>query len=143
MRRKSPNITRLFKHRGDFTWQEVKIEEYKDETTDWSRVIRCVLIGRHNETTKFHVRYFEVSPGGYTSFEKHRHEHVVIGIRGKGIAICGKKKFELDFLDVLYIAPNIPHQLRNPFIEPFGFLCIVNAKRDRPKILTPPYSSPW
>jgi hypothetical protein len=35
---------------------------------------------------------------------------------------------------VVYIAPNDPHQFRNPEEagEPFGFLCIVNAERDRP-----------
>jgi hypothetical protein len=41
----------------------------------------------------------------------------------------------MDFLDTLYIAPEAPHQLSNPFREPFGFFCIVNAKRDKPKMI--------
>jgi len=35
---------------------------------------------------------------------------------------------------VVYIAPGDPHQFRNDEgDEPFGFLCIVNAERDRPQ----------
>jgi ribulose-bisphosphate carboxylase large chain len=133
--KKTHNKTRLFKHKGNFTWQGIKTERYKNVGNDWKDIIRMVLIGSHNESTKFHLRYFEIAPGGYSSFEKHRHEHVVIGIRGKGVAVCGEKRYRLDFLDVLYISPLTPHQLRNPFNEPFGFLCIVNAKRDKPRIL--------
>jgi ribulose-bisphosphate carboxylase large chain len=133
------NKTRLYKHKGDYTWHGIKTEKYKDKGSHWADVIRKVLIGGKTESTKFHLRYFEISPGGFTSFEKHKHEHVVVGIRGKGKALCGKKMYEMSFLDTLYIAPDTPHQLSNPFHEPFGFLCIVNAKRAKPKILTPPF----
>lgn len=129
------NKTRFYKYKGNYTWQGIKVEEYKTEGGNWAGIIRKVLIGRHNESTKFHLRYFEIAPGGYSSFEKHKHEHVVVGIRGKGKVLCGKRHYELNFLDTLYIAPNEPHQLSNPFHELFGFLCIVNAKRDKPKIL--------
>jgi quercetin dioxygenase-like cupin family protein len=136
-KRKVSNKSRFYKHKGNFTWREVKTERYKTEDSNWTGIIRKVLIGRHDESTKFHLRYFEISPGGYSSFEKHKHEHVVVGIRGKGEVLCGTKRYELNFLDTFYIAPDTPHQLSNPFSEPFGFLCIVNAKRDKPKILSP------
>lgn len=134
-KRKVSNKSRFYKHKGNFTWQGVKTERYKTDGSNWAGIIRKVLISRHNASTRFHLRYFEISPEGYSSFEKHKHEHVVVGLRGKGNVLCGKKNYELNFLDTLYIAPNTPHQLSNPFSEPFGFLCIVNAKRDRPKIL--------
>jgi ribulose-bisphosphate carboxylase large chain len=136
------NKTRFYKHKGNYTWQGIKTERYKDKGSHWADVIRRVLVGNHNESAKFHLRYFEILPGGYTSFEKHKHEHVVVAIRGRGIVFCGEsesdhtgKNYTLNFLDTLYIAPDTPHQLSNPFREPFGFLCIVNAKRDKPKIL--------
>ena len=129
------NKTRLYKHKGNFTWKGIKTESYKTAGTDWKDAIRKVLIDSHNASTKFHLRYFEIAPGGYSSFEKHKHEHVVMGIRGKGKVVCDKKNYQLNFLDTLYIAPCIPHQLSNPFHEPFGFLCIVNTKRDKPKSL--------
>jgi ribulose-bisphosphate carboxylase large chain len=130
---KKRNRTTLYRYKGDFSWQGVKIEEYKPVGKDWSRMIRQTLIGNHGESTKFHIRYFEIAPGGYSSFETHRHEHVVIGIRGEGVCTVKKKKYAIGFLDTLYIEPSAPHQLTNPFKEPFGFFCIVNAKRDRPK----------
>ncbi len=129
------NKTKLYKYKGNFTWQGIRIERYKLNGTNWSDIVRQTLIGNHGETAKFHLRYFEIAPNGYSSFEMHKHEHVVIGIRGKGMCIVRKKKYEIGFLDTLYIEPYAPHQLRNPFDKPFGFFCLVNAKRDRPKIL--------
>jgi ribulose-bisphosphate carboxylase large chain len=42
------------------------------------------LSGKRGESQRFHVRYFEIAPGGYSTLEKHEHEHVVIPIRGRG-----------------------------------------------------------
>lgn len=127
--------SRLYRHRGDFTWTGIKTEKYKPKGGDWADIVRRVLIGNHGEAVRFHLRYFEISPGGYSSFEKHRHEHVVICVRGRGRVLTGKRRHTMNFLDTLYIASEEPHQLSNPYDEPFGFFCIVNAKRDKPKIL--------
>lgn len=135
LKAKDGNVDRLYKHRGNHTWKGVKTERYKPTGGGWADIVRRVIIGSHGESAGFHLRYFEISPGGYSSFEKHRHEHVVICIKGKGKVFTGKTKHALNYLDTLYIAPNTPHQLINPFSEPFGFLCIVNAKRDKPKLL--------
>ena len=129
------NKSRLHRHRGDFKWQGIKTKKYKLQGGDWAHVIRRVLVGHGGESARFHLRYFEISPGGYTSFERHRHEHVVICVRGKGKVRTDKKMNTMNYLDTLYIAPFAPHQLRNPFDEPFGFFCIVNSKRDKPKPL--------
>lgn len=135
--KKSPdaNRTRLNRYKGKFSWQGVKKERYKKESGNWADIVRQTLIGNRGETTRFHLRYFEIEPGGFSSYELHKHEHVIIGIQGKGVCIVGKRRYRIDFLDTLYIEPNAPHQLNNPFKEPFGFFCIVNSKRDRPKIL--------
>jgi len=134
---KQKNRNRFYKYQGDFSWQRIKTEKYKSAGNGWADIIRQTLIGNHGETAKFHLRYFEIAPNGFSSFEKHRHEHVVIGIKGEGMCIVGKKKYRIAFLDTLYIKPNEPHQLRNPHNEPFGFFCIVNAKRDKPIIIGP------
>ncbi|MCX5718190.1 MAG: cupin domain-containing protein [Nitrospirae bacterium] len=131
----SENKSALYKHKGKFRWQGIKIEKYKQSNGDWADIVRQTLIGNQGETSKFHVRYFEIAPRGCSSFEMHRHEHVVTCIRGKGKVMAGKRLYEMNFMDTLYISPNTPHQLRNPFKSPFGFLCIVNAKRDKPIIL--------
>ena len=127
--------TVFYKHKGDFEWSGVKAEPYKAGGSDWSNIIRRVLIGVHGESTKFHVRYFEISPAGNSSLELHRHEHVVICVKGKGVVLTGRRKRTMGFMDTIYISPNTVHQLSNPYPEPFGFLCIVNSRRDRPKVL--------
>jgi quercetin dioxygenase-like cupin family protein len=132
---KKANRTALYRHKGNLTWQGVSNEPYKTEGDEWSNIVRKVLIGSRGESTKFHVRYFEIASGGCSSLERHRHEHVVICVRGEGIVQTEGKRSRMKFMDTLYISPYTVHRLSNPFEAPFGFLCIVNAKRDRPKIV--------
>lgn len=125
-------------HRGDWTWEGVPLEPYKPTTETYRGVTRRELVGKRGESPRFHVRYFEVAPGGFTTYERHHHEHVVIGQRGRGEALVGEQVLPIGPGDVVYVAPLEPHQLRNRAprgAEPFGFLCIVNAERDRPEAL--------
>jgi ribulose-bisphosphate carboxylase large chain len=108
-------------------------QEYKAAADQHCGVTRSVLVGEGGEKTAFHVRYFEVAPGGFTTLERHAHEHVVVVMRGRGVAVLGGEEHELGYGDALYVAPDEVHQLRNPSAqEPFGFLCMVDAVRDRP-----------
>jgi quercetin dioxygenase-like cupin family protein len=132
---KQTNRCALYRHKGDMTWRGVADEPYKTVTGGWSNIIRRVLIGARGESARFHVRYFEIAPGGSSSLERHRHEHVVICVKGEGIVRTGKTKRGMGFMDTLYIAPDTIHQLSNPFKIPFGFFCIVNARRDKPEVL--------
>ena len=132
---KRANKNAFYKHKGDFQWRGVKDEPYKDKGSDWSNIIRRVLIGAHGESARFHVRYFEISSKGNSSLELHRHEHVVVCVKGRGIVLTGRTKHTMEFMDTVYISPDTVHQLSNPYNEPFGFLCIVNSRRDRPKVL--------
>lgn len=133
---KTQSTTSFYKYKGNFSWRDIKTEKYKQDKGDWSGILRRTLIGSHGETAKFHLRYFEISHGGCSSFERHKHEHVVVCIRGRGVCIAGNRKYRIGFLDTLYLEPNMPHQLRNPFKEPFGFFCMVNSRRDKPEILS-------
>lgn len=134
------NHSKVIRNTG-FTWTGVPLEEYKDTTDTWRGITRTELSGKRGESQNFHVRYFEIAPGGYSTLEKHEHEHVVIPMRGRGEVQFGCYVYRIGFGDVVYVAPNDPHQFRNPVAdvdaeataEPFGFLCIVNAERDRPE----------
>lgn len=130
------NKSALYKFNGDYTWQGTESEVYKPDGSNFANILRHVLIGNHGESSLFNLRYFEVGKGGYSSLERHRHEHVVVCVRGKGKAVIGDKVHDLGFLDTVYISPNEPHQLLNAGDEPFGFLCIVNSERDRPAALS-------
>ncbi|TAN44554.1 MAG: cupin domain-containing protein [Nitrospirae bacterium] len=127
------NKDRIHRYKGDGKWSGVKTEKYKNQNGGWASIVRNVLIGNCGESAKFHLRYFEIAPGGFSSLERHKHEHVVVCIRGKGKIQVGRKQYTLNFLDTAYIAPDTAHQLLNHYDNPFGFFCIVNAKRDRPK----------
>ena len=128
------NHSKVVRHNGDFTWAGVPLEPYKDTTEFWKGITRRELSGKRGESMNFHVRYFEIAPGGFSTLEKHHHEHVVIPIRGQGEVQFGCFIYQVAMGDVVYIAPDDPHQFRNPehHHEPFGFLCIVNAERDPP-----------
>ncbi len=122
-----------------FCWQGVPITAYKAEASHHQGVSRTVLAGETGESTSFHVRYFEIGLDGYSSLERHQHEHVVVVLRGKGEVQLGSQVHALGFGDVVYVAPGEVHQLRNPAgTEPFGFLCLVDAHRDRPEVLPQP-----
>ncbi len=119
----------IYRH-GETGWQQAPIKLYQDETGSWKGVTRQVLF--ESDLTGFQTRYFEVAPGGYTSWEKHRHEHSVIVVRGRGQVRLGDKIEDIDTFDAVAVASNLPHQFLNPYIEPFGFLCIVDRERDKP-----------
>ncbi|MGI5844232.1 MAG: cupin domain-containing protein [Candidatus Xenobium sp.] len=132
----SLKASRLLPHTGDFQWAGVVPTDYK-ESGDFREVTRRVFVGDQKEPTSFHVRYFEVAPGGFTTLEHHEHAHCVVVLRGCGEVMLNCQTHPLRFADVLYVAPWESHQLRNPHpTEPFGFLCIVDAVRDRPQDVT-------
>ncbi|MBI4641176.1 MAG: cupin domain-containing protein, partial [Candidatus Tectomicrobia bacterium] len=126
----------LYRFHSNYTWEHIPVEEYKPGEGDWKSIIRQVIVGKKGESTAFELRYFEIEPGGYSSLEKHLHEHVIIAVRGKGEVLAGCERHQLAFLDTVYISPDQPHQLLNPYSEPFGFFCIVNRDRDRPRPLS-------
>jgi ribulose-bisphosphate carboxylase large chain len=129
------NHSKVIRHLGDFQWKDVPLEPYKETTEFWKGITRRELVGKRGESPRFHVRYFELAPGGYSTLEEHEHEHAVIPIRGRGEVQFGCYIYQVGFGDVLYVSPSDPHQFRNPegATEPFGFLCVVNAERDRPQ----------
>src|SRR5262245_46247386 len=120
--------SRVHRFRPGFRWDGVPAAEYKQAAEHWCGVARMTLAGGRGEQTAFHVRYFEIAPGGFSSLERHRHEHVVVVLRGRGRVRLGEAVHDVGFGDTIYVAPHEPHQFRNPSAEePFGFLCVVDA----------------
>ncbi len=123
----------------NFTWQGVKIQPYKEGTGNFRGVVRQVLAGKTpDEKVRFELRYFELAPGGYTSLERHAHEHVVIVLRGEGYVLIGEEVVRVHPFDLVYTRPFALHRLMNASTtEPFGFLCTVDRERDRPRYPSP------
>jgi quercetin dioxygenase-like cupin family protein len=133
--------TRLQFRPGDFAWDGVVPAVYKT-TADlpagmaWRDVIRHTLIGGGEDGAQFQLRYFEIGPGGFSSLEKHRHIHAIVVLRGTGDIIVGTEVFRVAPFDVVCVPSGAPHQFVNAGEDPFGFLCPVDADRDRPQALT-------
>ena len=121
----------------DWSWERIPQEMYKQDGGSFKGCSRFELLGKRGESTVFHVRYFEVEPGGWTTLEHHRHEHAVVGLRGEGVIQLGPHVYPVRVGDCAYTAPGDTHQLRNVSDAPFGFLCVVAADRDRPVEVDP------
>lgn len=117
-----------------FRWDGRPPTDYKiSGALPFQAVSRTELIGRNGEETAFDLRYFEIEPGGYSSLERHRHTHVIIGTRGEGRLLVNEGERAIRPFDVAYVPPLKVHQLRNDGPQPFGFFCIVDRDRDRPQ----------
>jgi quercetin dioxygenase-like cupin family protein len=122
----------------EFRWDEIAPQVYKargDEARgmDWSGITRHTLARAAELPAGFEMRYFELEPGGYSSLEKHAHAHFVVAIRGSGRALIGDQLLDCVPFDSLHVPPMTPHRWLNPDgPDRFGFLCTVDADRDRP-----------
>ena len=122
-------------HDGAFRWDDVEVMAYKQEgEAPFRDVTRQVLFD--DPELACQLRYFEVAPGGHTTLERHHHMHAVMVVRGRGRAMVGQAVHELALNDLVQVPPFTWHQFQAPDDEPLGFLCLVNADRDRPQLPT-------
>lgn len=119
-----------------FRWKGVDTLVYKPAGSGFKNIIRRVLLGHHEKDLPFQVRYFEIKNGGYSSLECHNHRHAVVVLRGRGKMFLKNRVYDLKFLDAVYIGKNVIHQFHQVGRGPFGFLCLVAAKRDRPRLVS-------
>lgn len=104
-------------------WEGVQIKEYA--STSARGVEGKVIIGPQDGEPNYYLRYFRVEPGGYTSLDRHEHDHGVYVIHGRAEVLLGEKTVEIGPHDIVYIPGNEVHQFRVTGPEPLGFLCIV------------------
>lgn len=114
---------------GELRWQDVPVRAYGPENSGADRATRQIMIGADEGSGNFHMRYFAVQPGGYTSLDQHAHDHGVYILHGHALLRLGDEECELGPGDVVYISSNEIHQFFALETEPFGFLCIVPARR--------------
>jgi quercetin dioxygenase-like cupin family protein len=126
-------------HRGareDFRWEGVEMRPYKeDERALYKTITRQVLFSDPNMAGE--LRYFEVAPGGFSTLERHQHMHAVLILRGRGQCLVGDEVKQLETRDLVTVPPMTWHQFRATAEEPLGFLCMVDAQRDKPQLPTP------
>ena len=114
-------------------WSAIELLAYKAEgSAPFKAVTRQVLFG--DATLGCELRYFEVAPGGHSTLERHEHTHAVMILRGCGQCLIGNEIFDVSANDLVSITSLTWHQFRASATEPLGFLCMVNAARDRPQL---------
>jgi quercetin dioxygenase-like cupin family protein len=116
-------------------WDDVDVLAYKQaDEAPFRDVTRQVLFDDPDLACEW--RYFEVAPGGWSSLERHQHVHAVLILRGGGACLVGENVYELGAHDLVSVPALTWHQFRAGPDEPLGFLCLVNAERDRPQLPT-------
>jgi len=117
----------------DYRWEGVAELPYKeDDRALFKAITRQVLFADpqlHGE-----LRYFEVAPGGFSTLERHQHMHAVMILRGRGHCLVGEEVRAVGTRDLVTVPAMTWHQFRATSGEPLGFLCMVNATRDKPEL---------
>ncbi len=121
--------------RPDYRWDGVAYLPYKEEgAAPFKAISRQVLFAEPSLGCE--LRYFEMDAGGYSTLERHEHAHAVMILRGHGQCLLGDTVRPVKPLDLVTIPAWAWHQFRATEGEPLGFLCMVNAMRDRPQLPT-------
>ncbi len=118
---------------GPGRWHDVELLAYKqDAEAPFRDVTRQVLFADAKLGCEW--RYFEVGAGGHSTLERHDHVHAVMIHRGRGQCLVGDQVSDVGVGDLVFIPSYSWHQFRANAGEPLGFLCLVNAARDRPQL---------
>ncbi|MEA2989066.1 MAG: S-methyl-thioxylulose 5-phosphate methylthiotransferase [Alphaproteobacteria bacterium] len=119
-----------------FRWEGVEVLPYKeDERALFKSITRQVLFCDPAQQSE--LRYFEVAPGGFSTLERHEHTHSVLILRGSGQCLVGNDVRVLGTNDLVTVPALTWHQFRASAGEPLGFLCMVDATRDKPQLPSP------
>jgi quercetin dioxygenase-like cupin family protein len=116
-------------------WQDVDVLAYKEDgAAPFKAITRQVLFAEPELACE--LRYFEMAAGGYSTLERHEHAHGVMILRGHGRCLVGGTVRPVKPHDLVAIPPMTWHQFRAGGEAPMGFLCMVNAQRDKPQLPT-------
>ncbi len=116
---------------GSFRWEDVATREYKPEGEHFRDLTRQVLFGPEAGLA-CELRYFEIEPDGHSTLERHEHAHAVLVLQGAGRVLVGSEIHDIVPYDLVRVPAMTWHQFRAERDAPLGFLCLVDAERDRP-----------
>ena len=119
----------------DYRWDSVDLLPYKeDDRALFKAITRQTLFS--DPAMNGELRYFEMAADGFSTLERHEHMHAVLILRGRGHCLVGDEVRAIETRDLITIPPMTWHQFRATKGEPLGFLCMVNAERDKPQLPT-------
>jgi mannose-6-phosphate isomerase-like protein (cupin superfamily) len=116
-----------------YRWEGVEELPYKEDGRAlFKSITRQVLFA--DAQLDGELRYFEMAPGGFSTLERHEHMHAVLILRGRGHCLVGEEVRAIETRDLVTVPAMTWHQFRATRGEPLGFLCMVNAARDKPQL---------
>lgn len=86
-----------------------------------------MLIGPEDGAGNFHMRHFEVEPGGNTPLHSHDYEHEIVVLKGEGTATAANGARPFQAGDVIFVPANETHQFKNTGTTPCEFICLIPA----------------
>ena len=86
-----------------------------------------MLIGPEEGAPNFHMRHFEVAPGGHTPHHQHDYEHEILILGGEGVAKSEQGDRPFQSGDVIFVPANEKHQFVNNGSETLAFICLIPA----------------
>jgi quercetin dioxygenase-like cupin family protein len=130
---KSSALQALVRAFQGFRWEGVELMPYKEEgSAPFKAISRQTLF--KDPALACELRYFEMAADGYSTLERHEHAHGVMILRGAGHVLLGQEVRAVKANDLVGIPAWTWHQFRATKGEPLGFLCMVNAQRDKPQL---------
>ena len=128
--------TEIHRKAKGYRWEGVEELPYKEDARALFKAItRQVLFA--DPQLDGELRYFEMASGGFSTLERHEHMHAVLILRGRGHCLIGEEVRAVETRDLVTVPAMTWHQFRATRGEPLGFLCMVNAARDKPQLPSP------
>jgi mannose-6-phosphate isomerase-like protein (cupin superfamily) len=128
--------TEIHRKAKGYRWEGVEELPYKEDARALFKAItRQVLFA--DPQLDGELRYFEMASGGFSTLERHEHMHAVLILRGRGHCLVGEEVRAVETRDLVTVPAMTWHQFRATRGEPLGFLCMVNAARDKPQLPSP------
>lgn len=93
------------------------------------RVKMRMLVGPDDGAPNFHMRHFEIAPGGHTPHHQHDFEHEVLVLTGSGFATSQQGRHAFKAGDVIFVPAGEKHQFVNDTNDTCTFICLIPAQQ--------------
>jgi quercetin dioxygenase-like cupin family protein len=111
--------------------QSIESHPAKDVNMEGASGVRMrMLIGADDGAKNFHMRLFEVQPGGHSPHHTHNYEHEVIILQGEATVKSEQGDRPAKEGDVVFVPPNEKHQFQNTGTGLLRFVCLIPAPED-------------
>ena len=83
------------------------------------------LLAENVDPPNFHLRAFDIAPGGHTPLHTHAWEHEVFVVKGTGKIVLEGRSEPLTEGDAVFVEPSELHQFVNDGNELMRMICVI------------------